>query len=56
MPKREAEEVPVTIRFPKEVHKAAADEAKADDRTLNSVVVRAVRAYVEAQGAERKTR
>ncbi len=48
--------MPVTIRFPKDVHKAAADEAKADERTLNSVVVRAVRAYVEAQEANRKPR
>lgn len=55
MPKREVdEEVPVTIRFPRDVHTDAKAEAVADDRTLNSVVVKAVRLYVEGEKAKRK--
>ncbi len=48
------DEVSVTIRFPRDVHRDAKEEAKADERTLNSVVVRAVRAYVEGEKAKRK--
>lgn len=54
MPKKDDAEVPVTIRFPRDVHKDAKDEADADDRTLNSLVIRAVRVYVEGERAKKK--
>lgn len=56
MPRRDEkdENVTVSIRFPKNLHKDAETEANADDRTLNSLVVKAVRVYVEGEQAKRK--
>jgi len=46
--KREEErEIPITIRFPPEVHTQATALADEDDRSFNSYVVRAVRAQIE---------
>lgn len=53
MPKNE-EEVPVTIRFPKDLHGWAKDRAEEEDRTLNAVVVRALKAAREQAEREQK--
>jgi predicted HicB family RNase H-like nuclease len=54
MTKKDDDEVPVTIRFPRGVHAGAKDAAEADDRTLNSYVVRAVKAQLERDEEGRK--
>jgi predicted HicB family RNase H-like nuclease len=48
------DEIAVTIRFPKDVHAEAAKAAKADDRSFNLYVVRAVRAQIEADKKARR--
>jgi predicted HicB family RNase H-like nuclease len=53
MPRRRtgplAEELePVTIRFPKSLHQRAIEAARVEDRTFASLVIYALRRYVES--------
>lgn len=48
-PEPESKEVTVSIRFPEDLHLEAKAAASADDRSLNSLVVRAVRTYLEKE-------
>ena len=41
------DEIPVTIRFPKDVHAKATKLAKVDERSFNLYIVRATRAQIE---------
>lgn len=43
------EEIPVTIRFPEDVHSDAKKFAAADQRSFNLYIVRAVKAQNEAE-------
>jgi len=45
--KDDKDEVPVTVRFPVDVHADAAELAKRDERSFNLYVVRAVRSQIE---------
>lgn len=45
-------EVPVTIRFPPDVHAKMVTGAAADERSINQYVVRAVKAQLDREGRD----